>query len=305
MTSGKSENIFDNIQRLPVNFEEHKFNDWIVKYTKSHILHSQCNTSHHCKENPHDVCQYCLYNNTLELPHLPEMVFPNNVLTVKHDSGVQFEFNALDALKPVKNSSMALKVAYADVWKESRDPNFLEEKFKPFDWTFSTDYKGTVSGDVVVTQTEERIDIEKLKQKEKILFYHELMLFEDELHDNGIASCTVKIRVMPSSFFILLRYFLRVDNVMVRVNDTRVYHEFNTNHILREYTSRESGFRDIKLPLPMFGDPNLLSPHLPLRNAINEKFTFKIKSEQTKQEIDNKVDDPHTEGATSNKMEEM
>ena len=74
-----------------------------------------------------------------------------------------------------------------------RDPELLQEKIKPFDWTFSTDYRGTITGDPKIESTEERINIEKLKEKEKILFYHELMLYEDELHDNGIASCTVKI----------------------------------------------------------------------------------------------------------------
>lgn len=74
-----------------------------------------------------------------------------------------------------------------------RAPENLEEKLKPFDWTFSTDYRGTLSITAVVTSTEERIDIEKLKLKEKILFYQDLMLYEDELHDNGIASCTIKI----------------------------------------------------------------------------------------------------------------
>lgn len=67
------------------------------------------------------------------------------------------------------------------------------DKIKPFDWTFSSEYKGTISGPTEVKHTEERIDIEKLKQKEKILFYQELMLYEDELHDNGIASSTIKI----------------------------------------------------------------------------------------------------------------
>lgn len=52
---------------------------------------------------------------------------------------------------------------------------------------------GTVSQNAKITETEERIDIEKLKAKEKILFYQELMLYEDELHDNGISSCTIKI----------------------------------------------------------------------------------------------------------------
>lgn len=74
-----------------------------------------------------------------------------------------------------------------------RPATYTEEKFKPFDWTFSSDYKGTVTGPAIINDTEERINIERLKQKEKILFYQELMLYEDELHDNGIASCTVKI----------------------------------------------------------------------------------------------------------------
>ena len=32
-------------------------------------------------------------------------------------------------------------------------------------------------------------------------------------------------RVMPTSFFILLRLFMRVDDVIVRLIDTRLYHE--------------------------------------------------------------------------------
>jgi type 2A phosphatase activator TIP41 len=30
---------------------------------------------------------------------------------------------------------------------------------------------------------------------------------------------------MPTSFFLLLRFFLRVDGVLIRINDTRLYHE--------------------------------------------------------------------------------
>ena len=67
------------------------------------------------------------------------------------------------------------------------------EEVKPFDWTFTTDYSGTVSGDFKMETTETRIDLDKLRQREKILFYHDLCLFEDELHDNGTAVCSVKI----------------------------------------------------------------------------------------------------------------
>lgn len=42
-------------------------------------------------------------------------------------------------------------------------------------------------------ETDEKIDIDRLKTREKILFYQDLILYEDELHDNGIATCSVKI----------------------------------------------------------------------------------------------------------------
>jgi hypothetical protein len=60
------------------------------------------------------------YDRILQLPHVPDMVFPNNSLELKHISGCRIEFNALDALKRVSNGKLPLKIACADAWKESR-----------------------------------------------------------------------------------------------------------------------------------------------------------------------------------------
>lgn len=79
---------------------------------------------------------------------------------------------------------------------------------------------------------------------------------------------------MPSSFFILLRYFLRVDNIMVRINDTRIFHDFSTDYILREYTNKESDTKDLNLPMAMLTDPNSLSSHLPVKDSCYEKITW-------------------------------
>lgn len=76
----------------------------------------------------------------------------------------------------------------------------------PFDWTFTTDYTGTISG-FAVEETTERIDMDKLRRKDKILFYHDLTLFEDELHDNGIAVMSVKIVRTSVQFSFLFRIF--------------------------------------------------------------------------------------------------
>ncbi|XP_043268518.1 TIP41-like protein isoform X2 [Venturia canescens] len=262
-----------DILRLPVNQEEHNFPPWNIKYTQSHILHSKCSkTEEGCSQDP-EPCQFCVYNQALEMPHMPDMVFPNNILYLKHNNGASIEFNALDALKRVSNGKIQLQLACAEAWKESRLENkeYLEEKVKPFDWTFTTDYMGTTLG-FEVQETKERIDVDKLKVKEKILFYHDLTLYEDELHDHGIAAMSVKIRVMPNSLFILLRYFLRVDNVMIRVNDTRLYHEFHQNYLLREFTSREAKVKDLHVPPSLFVDPSRIALHLPLTNSRYEKL---------------------------------
>lgn len=53
-------------------------------------------------------------------------------------------------------------------------------------------------------------------------------------------------RVMPSGFFILLSYYLRVDGVLIRMNGTRFHYETGNDYMLKEYTSREAKFESIK-----------------------------------------------------------
>ncbi|RSH78237.1 uncharacterized protein EHS24_002701 [Apiotrichum porosum] len=82
---------------------------------------------------------------------------------------------------------------------------------------------------------------------DRILFYDDVALFEDELHDNGESILNARIRVMPHSFFILSRLFVRVDNVLFRIYDVRVYHEFGSNEIIRECSGLEADYDEVKL----------------------------------------------------------
>ena len=50
-----------------------------------------------------------------------------------------------------------------------------------------------------VEPTNDRIDLEQLKVKEKIYFYEDVILYEDELADNGIAKLNVKMVIMHLS----------------------------------------------------------------------------------------------------------
>ncbi|KAK3098111.1 hypothetical protein FSP39_016204 [Pinctada imbricata] len=246
--------------------ERFQFGPWLLCATKSHILKSEGQD----REN---------FEAQLELPQFPEMIFADNILRIEHNSGFGLEFSALDALKLVDAHTDPLKVAVSQEWKEARsDCEHINDVIKPFDWSYTTDYKGTLLGkpgaQLQVIPTEERIDIEKLKVREKIMFYEDLLLFEDELADNGTSMLSVKIRVMPTSFFILMRFFLRVDNVLVRVNDTRIYHEASKDYILREYTSRDDSVKDIKAPSHLLREPNEIVNHLSVRTEICEKLQF-------------------------------
>lgn len=56
----------------------------------------------------------------MELPWLPEMVFPNNCLVLDHKDGSRLEFNPLDALKMVDAHKESMQVAVAREWKATR-----------------------------------------------------------------------------------------------------------------------------------------------------------------------------------------
>ncbi|CDR99225.1 hypothetical protein, partial [Sporisorium scitamineum] len=134
---------------------------------------------------------------------------------------------------------------------------------KDYDWTYSTTWPGSI-GDtspqpLLSTQStptiasglrplsspspssankdwfvpgtdpaKDRIPVERLgpSSGEPILFYDDVVLYEDELADNGSSIVSVKVRVMPSGFLVLQRFFLRVDDVVFRVFDTRLYCQF-------------------------------------------------------------------------------
>lgn len=260
---------------MATKVEEHEIEQWKITGSTSHILPSQCSGPPDC-DKPNAECAFCRYSTGLSVPHLPEMVFAGNILRLSRAGGYVLEFNAFDALSKVIVNEMPLHVPISDAWKASRHSSgFTESYVHPFDWTYSTDYPGTLSGDWVVKKTDLQIDYERLKQREPILFFKEIILYEDELHDNGIAKCSVKIRVMSFGFFILCRYFLRVDDLIVRIKDTRLYHEFQNNYILRESNTKQANLKDLNLPYQMVREDEPSLPSLlPEILRENSKLIF-------------------------------
>lgn len=123
----------------------------------------------------------------------------------------------------------------------------ITEVVKPFDWSYSTDYKGTLRSQSPLFEiTTTPIPLELLKRPDPILFFDEIILYEDEMADNGITMYSCKIRVMPARLLLLCRFFMRLDNVLLRIRDTRVYVDFGTGEVIREYVAKEEKYEVVR-----------------------------------------------------------
>ena len=52
---------------------------------------------------------------------------------------------------------------------------------------------------------------------------------------------------MPHCFFILARLFVRVDNVLFRIHDTRIYHAFGSDEVVKEVSGMEAEYDEVKM----------------------------------------------------------
>ncbi|CAK7263812.1 Tap42 interacting protein [Sporothrix epigloea] len=227
---------------------------------------------------------------------VPEMIFGDNQVALRHlPSGWAIRFDAGDALDVVdKTGQGLLQVAYASEWASSREMGSVEgiRGVRPYDWSYSTPYKGTEQAVDGLDQDSPReassaakapstngtlpplppppsfsssspsssslpirltpattttsLPLDLLRRRDPIVFNDDVILYESELDDNGISVLRVKVRAMPQRLLLLSRFYLRLDNVLVRVRDTRVYVDFETNEVLREYTAREDSFENVR-----------------------------------------------------------
>lgn len=70
----------------------------------------------------------------------------------------------------------------------------VKDVVKPYDWTYTTAYRGTLNDKAVFHEAEEpSIDVARLQKQEPILFYDENILYEDELADNGTTILSVRL----------------------------------------------------------------------------------------------------------------
>ena len=123
------------------------------------------------------------------------------------------------------------------------------------------------------------IDYNLLRQQNvPILFYDEIVLYQDDLEDCGDVIFDAKIRVMPSCWYILSRFFVRVDGSIVRIRDVRMFHRFGDSKIHMEVSWKEQdlsidrtaaggGAGGIDLPISVLQNPAACSEKIPEINS--------------------------------------
>lgn len=81
-------------------------------------------------------------------------------------------------------------------------------------------------------------------------------------------------RVMPDCFFVLARFFLRVDGVLLRIYDARYYHSFDSKVVVRERSTREADFLALenRIPVHILRDPEQVVHHLPVTHTVVENI---------------------------------
>lgn len=220
---------------------------------------------------------------------IPEMIFGDNYVAIEHaPSRFRIRFTAFGALDSVdKTGEKRLKLSYSADWHKSREDqhDFKEmEEVKPYDWSYSPQqYRGELSKEgPYLTESNTEIPLDLLKRPDPILFFDDVILYEDELADNGIAMLNVKIRVMPARLLLLSRFFMRLDNVLLRVRDTRVYIDFGRRWVVREYTEKEKEYEAVREQLASrradvsaaMRDANQMAEILPITKRVVDEVTL-------------------------------
>jgi type 2A phosphatase activator TIP41 len=200
---------------------------------------------------------------------LPEMVFPSAHIALERPQGGLFlSWDAMDALRewasahqaiPLNNSEVSyrgvsvLQSSDAKLWKSKRDAPSMSKSAEAvfhYDWTYSTPFSGKVYGNAGSSGWKKleksAMPMELLTdQSVPILLFDEVILLEDDLHDNGEVKLSVKLRVMPTCAFILSKLFLRVDGVLLRVRECRMLVDFGRHKLFRDITWRECKWEDL------------------------------------------------------------
>lgn len=125
-----------------------------------------------------------------------------------------------------------------------------------YDWTYSSPYTDTTIASDAHWKPLQASGMPMhllMDRSVPILFFDSLHLVEDDMHDNGQMQYTLKLRVMPTCIYVLTQLFIRVDQVLLRVRETRVLVELTASDkdnrdarkIYRDVSWRECAWNEL------------------------------------------------------------
>ena len=203
--------------------------------------------------------------NGLYISHLPEIFYGfNRLFLINESCNFCYEFNPLQMLSLTNNNirqkSLKEKEIYYIPTQAKSKYSKTDDIKNEMDWSFSSPYMGHITSinncmmNKYYLQAKEtkKFKIEKSDlifpeiKVENVLNYNQVQFFEDELGDIGLSEGKIGFGVMNQCFLGLMRCYLRVDNMLVRNIDTKIYHKFGEKYIIRNFTVREKTYDELK-----------------------------------------------------------
>ena len=203
--------------------------------------------------------------NGLYISHLPEIFYGFNRLFLLNESqNFCYEFNPLQMLSLTNNNVRQKLLKEKEIYyiptQAKSQYSKTDDTKNEMDWSFSSPYMGHITSinNCIMNKYYPKINETKKFRTEKsnitfpeikvenVLNYNQVQFFEDELGDIGLSEGKIGFGVMDQCFLGLMRCYLRVDNMLVRNIDTKIYHKFGEKYIVRNFSVKEKTYDELK-----------------------------------------------------------
>ncbi|EFP12309.1 hypothetical protein CRE_29577 [Caenorhabditis remanei] len=164
----------------------------------------------------------------------PEVCFKNGRLSMTFNKGSIISFSYSDAVEVMMEGKGESKVTENEKEREKTMDYFSQ----------ASHYKGTTNG-WEISPTDEAIRNEKRTKSDDAEFTASFKLFEEQL-PKGFVKLSARARIAKGGcFYVLLRFYMRVDGVLLRVCDTRIVGDSDSHHVIREWQLREGKYEEL------------------------------------------------------------
>jgi len=202
--------------------------------------------------------------NKLHINHLPEIFYGfNRLFLINKSKNFCYEFNPLQMLSLANYTQRKKLLKEKEIYyipnQAKSQYSKTDDSKNEEDWSFSSPYMGHITSinnspmskyypEIKETKVfkKEKTNIKYPETKvENVLNYNQIHFFEDELGDIGFSEGKIGFGVMNECFLGLMRCYLRVDNMVVRNIDTKIYHKFGDNYIIRNFLVKEKTYDEL------------------------------------------------------------